>query len=370
MGVLKFTLQVCTFAGCWQPNSWTSLFKHLIYKTYAMFLLSALFIFSISQFMNIIINVENSDEFTDSLYMMLTVSVAGYKQFYVWIKRKNVMMIINILNKKPFAVRESHELMIRQKFDRIAQNNTLRYLSLITVTVIIVVVTSVFTVFTNRNLTYKAWVPFNYSYPALYVLVYTHQLIGMGTSGFVNVACDSIICGLLLHICCQLEILEYRLTKVVHGEDILRDCICHHNRIFEYAYMVNNMFTKIIGIQFSASMLVICSNLYRIAMAKDSVIFISLVMYTGCILAQIFIYCWFGNEVRVKSLQFMNNIYYDIEWSVLSNSNKKGLLIIMKRAMIPIEFSSAYIITMNLDSFVALLKMSYSAFNLLHQTQE
>lgn len=48
----------------------------------------------------------------------------------------------------------------------------------------------------------------------------------------------------------------------------------------------------------------------------------------------------------------MNKIY-EMNWPVLNNSNKRSLLIIMKRVMIPIEFSSAYIITMNLDSFVA-----------------
>ncbi|XP_018337236.1 PREDICTED: odorant receptor 46a-like [Trachymyrmex septentrionalis] len=369
MQVLKFTLLVCAFAGCWQPVSWTSLFKHIIYKTYAMFLVSSLYIFSISQFMNILLNVENSDEFTDSLYMMLTVFVAGYKQVYMWIDRKNIMVIINVLNEKPFAACETQELRIQQKFEKMVQNSTLRYLILIMATIISIVLTSVFTELSNRNLTYKAWVPFNYSYPTLYFLVYTHQLIGMATSGIVNVACESVICGLLLYICCQLEILEYRLTKMTNGEDVLRDCVSHHNRIFEYAYTINNMFAKIIGLQFAVSMLVVCSNLYRIAMATDYVTFISLMMYTSAILTQIFIYCWFGNEVKAKSLQLMKNIY-NIQWPSLSNSSKKGLLIVMRRAMNPIEFSSAYIITMNLESFVALLKMSYSAFNLLHQTQD
>lgn len=48
----------------------------------------------------------------------------------------------------------------------------------------------------------------------------------------------------------------------------------------------------------------------------------------------------------------MNNVY-EMEWPVLSSSDKRALLLIMKRATDPIEFSSAYIITMNLDSFVA-----------------
>ncbi|EFN70875.1 hypothetical protein EAG_12553, partial [Camponotus floridanus] len=50
------------------------------------------------------------------------------------------------------------------------------------------------------------------------------------------------------------------------------------------------------------------------------------------------------------SLQLVNNVY-NMEWLTLSNSNKKALVLIMKRAMVPIQFSSAHI--MNVDSFVA-----------------
>ncbi|EFN62520.1 hypothetical protein EAG_06623, partial [Camponotus floridanus] len=66
-----------------------------------------------------------------------------------------------------------------------------------------------------------------------------------------------------------------------------------------YACTVNDMFAKIIALQFAVSMLVLCSNLYRMA-TSSYVIFISLMIYTGAILAQIFIYCWFGNEVKTK----------------------------------------------------------------------
>ncbi|XP_020291766.1 odorant receptor 46a-like [Pseudomyrmex gracilis] len=369
MHVLKFTLLICAFAGCWQPSSWTAIYKHIIYKTYSLFLVSSLYLFSTSQFMNIVLNVENSDEFIDSLYMMLTVFVAGYKQVYMWIDRKNVMMIINVLEKKPFAPCEAREEIIQQKFERLIRRSTLRYLIIVLGAIISVIATSVFLEFKKRNLTYKAWIPFDYSNFVVYFLIYSYQLVGMATSGIVNVACESVISGLLLHICCQLEILEYRLTKLTHSENILPDCIRHHNLIFEYACTVNNMFAKIIALQFAVSMLVVCSNMYRIAMATDFATIISLLVYTSAILTQIFIYCWFGNEVKLKSVHLMSGIY-NMEWPTLSNNNKRNLLIIMKRSLTPIEFSSVYILTLNLESFVSLLKMSYSMYNVLHQTQE
>ncbi|XP_050463326.1 uncharacterized protein LOC126857699 isoform X1 [Cataglyphis hispanica] len=233
MRVLKFTFLICAFAGCWQPSSWTSLFKHIIYKTHAMFLFSALCTFAMSQFMNIMFNVDNSDDFTDSLYMMLTVFVAGYKQVYMWIDRKKIMDVINVLTEKPFVICETREAMIQQKFEKMVENNMLRYLFLVLMAIISIVLTSVFTVFTKRSLTYKAWMPFDYSSFAVYFPVYIYQLIGMATSGIVNVACESVICGLMLYICCQLEILEYRLTKCTHSQHVLHDCVRHHNHIFE-----------------------------------------------------------------------------------------------------------------------------------------
>lgn len=120
MDLMKFTLIICALAGCWQPLTWTSLFKHIIYKIYAMFLIVSLYIFLISQIINIM-NVSNSDDFTDALYMTLTIFVAAYKQVYMWIDYKNIMIIINVLIEKPFVPNEIQEVMIQEKFEKAIQ---------------------------------------------------------------------------------------------------------------------------------------------------------------------------------------------------------------------------------------------------------
>lgn len=53
----------------------------------------------------------------------------------------------------------------------------------------------------------------------------------------------------------------------------------------------------------------------------------------------------------LQSLQLSDTIF-QMEWPNSVNSVKKSLLIIMKRSMIPIEVTTVYILTMNLDSFV------------------
>lgn len=57
-------------------------------------------------------------------------------------------------------------------------------------------------------------------------------------------------------------------------------------------------------------------------------------------------------EVHLQSIGVANSIY-NMEWQMLDNKSKKELLLIMKRSMMPIEFNSAVIITLNLESFVS-----------------
>lgn len=130
-------------------------------------------------------------------------------------------------------------------------------------------------------------------------------------------------------------------------------------------------------------MLVVCSNLNQLAQTTLSAKYFPLVLYTICMLIEIFIYCWFGNEVKLKvpsihilmkinvsiflhdhtiihkyyfitylqSFQMIDHIF-EINWLELNINFKKAFVMIMNRATTPIEFTSAYIFSMNLESFV------------------
>jgi len=56
--------------------------------------------------------------------------------------------------------------------------------------------------------------------------------------GFLNIGCDTLICGLLVHICCQIEILAYRLRNITSYPNVLRDCIHQHYYIFRLSLTI------------------------------------------------------------------------------------------------------------------------------------
>ncbi|XP_011050405.1 PREDICTED: odorant receptor 46a, isoform A-like [Acromyrmex echinatior] len=212
----------------------------------------------------------------------------------------------------------------------------------------------------------EAWLPFDYSSTILFYLMYIHQLISLATAAFINVGCDTLICGLLVHICCQIEILTCRLKKIISYSNVLRSCVHQHYHIIRLAYIVNTKFRLIIIIQFITSTLIICFSLYQISKTTTKAKYIEMTLYISSMLTQIFFYCWYGNEVKIKSHQMIDNIF-EMEWLTLDKSKKKSLIIIMRRTIVPIQITCAYIIPMNLDSFMGILKTSYSTYNLLEK---
>ncbi|XP_072754208.1 uncharacterized protein [Anoplolepis gracilipes] len=367
MEVLKLTCVIVMIAGCFRPLSWTSLFKRTVYNIYRLYVISMLFFFSLAQFLDIINNADNADDMTNTLNMMLTSSAACCKIFIMWFLYERILNLINCLTEEPFAPLDPGEMEIRQQFDRITRNNTLRYTLLIETTVSFIALRSLLTDFKHRRLTYREWVPYDYSSFLLFCFTYAQQMTTTFHAAIVNIACDTLLCGFLVHVCCQIAILEYRLNKLTRNEITLSYCVRHHDWIYKFARLVNIRFTYIIGFQFMASMIVICSNFYQLTKSPLNADSISLIMYTSNILTQIFIYCWFGNKVKVKSIQIADKIF-EINWPILNNNAKKGLLIMMKRSTIPIEICTAHIFTLNLESFVGLIKTSYSACNLLIKT--
>jgi len=113
------------------------------------------------------------------------------------------------------------------------RTNTLWYTILVETTCACVMLTSLFTDFRKGNLTYREWTPYNYTSEMIFYIIYARQLISSTIGSMVNVACDSLICGLLLHVCCQLEILECRLKKNFLGQKNLRECVRQHDCIFK-----------------------------------------------------------------------------------------------------------------------------------------
>ncbi|KMQ91236.1 odorant receptor isoform a-like protein [Lasius niger] len=121
MRVMQVPLKILTMAGCWPPVSWSSLCKQAVYNAYTIFITLLLFTFMLPQLMDIILNVDNPDEFTDTLYIMLAMVIACCKMLSLVMNRKNIKILTDALIEKPFRPLEPDEIEIQQKFGNIIQ---------------------------------------------------------------------------------------------------------------------------------------------------------------------------------------------------------------------------------------------------------
>nr|XP_033331528.1 odorant receptor 49b-like [Megalopta genalis] len=215
----------------------------------------------------------------------------------------------------------------------------------------------------------RVWVPYDYSSLILYAVTYFHEASSLIVLSLMHLANDTLISGLMVLINGQLELLEHRLQNITgdHSQSV-KACARHHECIYQFASKVNKQFRGILGFQFMASTSMACLTLFRITNMGLGTQLYEAGMYIICILMQLSYYCWYGNEVKLKSLEIPDMIF-ESNWMNLDNETKKVLLIIMLRGTFPMEFRSAHIMSVNLESFMVLVKTSYSVFNLLQQSR-
>lgn len=76
------------------------------------------------------------------------------------------------------------------------------------------------------------------------------------------------------------------------------------------AAMVNEEFKTIMFVQFLTSTSTICFDLYRITQKDADSRLAEIAFYASCTLTQIFYYCWYGNEVKLKVIPTTKDIAF------------------------------------------------------------
>ncbi|XP_076644824.1 uncharacterized protein LOC143354510 [Halictus rubicundus] len=365
----RYTFLAFTVLGCLPPATWTSTAKRRLYNVYSFLVLMLVQTAMWTSVLDIVFNVKNQAEFCDNFYITVAMMISIYKMLNFLGKRDNILFLIDKMERQPFTPANEAERIIKMKYDKEIQNNSLAFLFVISLYVLVVWSSSVVRDLKVRNLANpRVWVPYDYSPLALYTMTYCHQASGLITLTFMHYANDTLISGLMILIRGQLTLLQHRLQNIMRDPNLsVKACANHHEDIYQLAADVNKHFHGIMGFQFMASTPMVCLTLFRITTMDVGTQLYECAMYIVCTLMQLSYYCWYGNEVKLKSLE-VPEIIFASNWPDLDNSSKKMLMFVMKRATSPIELSSGHIVAVNLDAFMAVLKTSYSVFNVLRTT--
>ncbi|KAL0112601.1 hypothetical protein PUN28_012116 [Cardiocondyla obscurior] len=379
MQILSLNILLCTLCGIWRPIKWSSVYVHFLYSLFTCFVLFMEYFYWCTQMLDLIFTVNNVDEFVANSIYFITLIAVACKCIVLITRRDAIINLIQILLKAPCKPQNEEEIAIQTKFDVLIRTWSLRYIYLVIGSATSIIIGSIFNM-RQGQLPTRVWIPWDLNTPLIFWIMSIQQILSVIFGSIINLGTETLIFGFLLQTCAQLEIFENRIYKLINNKAVrflggsqskmnksdleISNIIQHHITVYNYAKLVNVTFNPVLFVQFFVSTLVICTCVYYISTRVRMTETGSLVMFTVCMFVEIFIFCWAGNEVMLKSMIVRESIYHT-NWPLISVNEKKELMMIMMRSTIPIKFTSSFLITLSLQSYSNILKMSYSAFNVL-----
>nr|CAH7722565.1 unnamed protein product [Callosobruchus chinensis] len=123
---------------------------------------------------------------------------------------------------------------------------------------------------------------------------------------------------------------------------------------------LEDIFGLILLFQTVFSMLIIASNLFVASKVPiTSPEFLSQMQYCCNVILQLFLFCYFGNELCVSSEQ-INKALYDSNWYSASPRYKRSIILTMCRMQKIMYVTTGKFSPLTLASFVSVVKHSFS----------
>ncbi|XP_071562585.1 odorant receptor 46a-like isoform X2 [Temnothorax nylanderi] len=383
MQILALNFLLYTIIGLWRPIEWSSNYSKLLYSVYTFFMIYLVAYFVLAHLLYIIFVIDNVEDFASaSLFFFVAISILP-KAITAVIYRGEIINLVETLQEKPCKACNEDETDIQIKFDRSIRSYTISYILLLTFSVLGAVAAGVLEILEGQ-LPYNMWVPWDCTSFLSFWFTSLQNILALIVCTIVNVATETLWLGFCLQTCAQFEILKYRLQNMTkrRKEEIfpkrslnnasretgtLSEHISHHLCIIRLIETINDVYRQVIFIQFFTSILVLCSVVYDLSFNLTLTNLATMFIFRAfSLFLQIFFYCWAGNEVMLKSTG-LSEVVYHMDWVLMTVSEQKDLLMIMKRSTKPVKLTSSFLVTLSLESFGNLLKASFSAFNVLQQ---
>ncbi|CAG9859434.1 unnamed protein product [Phyllotreta striolata] len=221
----------------------------------------------------------------------------------------------------------------------------------------------------------------------LYVLTNVYLIIGYVHGTLGHFAVDIFIAGLMSHCSLQLSLIKFRLenmdkyldkdlrsvqddntfTEEVNDEIYRRisHCVDHYDTVMNYVKEIEDMYSVAAFSQFLAGSLVyaICL-LYFMQLKALDFNFVYILTFFFPMIMVVFTYCYYGDRISEESSSIGGAIFS----SPFYNYNKKcnsSLIILMEKTKRPIKFTAGKLLELSLDTFVLIIKRSYSLLAVL-----
>ncbi|RZC42226.1 7tm 6 domain containing protein [Asbolus verrucosus] len=317
------------------------------------------------QTFNIMFTFNDLEAVTGMLYVTLSEILIVIKAYFAVKNMKILKQLMVTLNGDMFQPRNQRQLEMIKPDLKFWKINSYMFWGSVSMAVFF---WSTFPIFDNsikdHRLPFLAWYPYRTDLSPNYEITYIYQVFGVAFSACTAITVDTLIAALHMYIGTQFDILcdDIRhLHDPTNGEstDYIKKflkCIEHHRAILKFYEHTSNFSNWIVFGQFMISTLALAITMFQLTTVPAfSSEFFALFAYLAAVAVQIFLYCWFGNEVEVKSRQIPYAIF-ESDWTGASVELKKLMVIFVERNQKPLKVMALDLFFLNLDTFMKEMK--------------
>nr|ARO76461.1 odorant receptor 56 [Conogethes punctiferalis] len=217
-----------------------------------------------------------------------------------------------------------------------------------------------------------------------YKVLFAYQFTGIIMIMYSNLNTDTFINGFLMMAITQFKVLYWKLAhldsssldqgvinekdKEILMIDKLKQCLIHYDLILQYCNIIQDVMSFAIFGQFGTAAVTICVSMcFFLKPMTNEDLFIT-TFYLLAMIFQIFLPTYLGAELTEQS-ELIVTAAYNSDWIPRSESFKRSLGLLMERAKTPIVITGLKMFTLSLENFTSIMKMAYSLFTLLKNSQ-
>ncbi|KAH1015249.1 hypothetical protein HUJ05_013011 [Dendroctonus ponderosae] len=338
---IEFPRKTLVLTGSWpqQHSSWPYLSRRIIVMTSIALLLLALVY-------NASFHFDDPIKLSESLFILISVVNVFLKLIIMVVNEKVFLNLIARLETSTFIKGGILYQPIYVKFMEIVRPVYVTYFILVCGCVTF---RSSFPAFDNKKFPLD-FPHFHDGYP--HYVFYFFQVFSLSSVAYDNMAIDLLVVGVVSIAAVQLQVLNSKLRDTKQNVQFLPNYSISNHETLTVGYLKDCcIHYSDIEDQFN--------HLKPLSIEAISLYFYLITMFT-----ELGMYCWFGNFVYVESLEVINSCYLS-HWEERGPAVRKTLFMLMERAKRPLEIKAVRFFTLSFDTFIVILKWSYSYFALL-----
>ncbi|XP_033165993.1 odorant receptor 94a [Drosophila mauritiana] len=225
----------------------------------------------------------------------------------------------------------------------------------------------------DYELPFAYYVPFEWRNERRYWFAYGYDMAGMTLTCISNITLDTLGCYFLFHISLLYRLLGLRLRELKNMQDDtifgqqLRAIFIMHQRIRRLTLTCQRIVSPYILSQIILSALIICFSGYRLqhlGIRDNPGQFISMLQFVSVMILQIYLPCYYGNEITVYANQLTNEVYHT-NWLECRPPIRKLLNAYMEHLKKPVTIRAGNFFAVGLPIFVKTINNAYSFLALL-----